>query len=276
LSEFCIGDRLVFKKKKVGHFMSSLSSIKHGREWDFQFIEKSPSYGSLSGSDDGWVGEKYSARDADSGFLDSELEKLNKETRKTEMAFFKTTGIDEDHADSITSEVLKCSVATLTEAPCNMVASTPFRERDLLSGGGESSEDVMHFYNLRLSKSDEEKIQGFIEDLSVKNYAQLLRSYTEINQRGEELKSVHPMRFIGHILSDSRSFEHLKMLKCTFLKYNKFISGFHQRMQEAAEKESLFLYAPGFAKHVNIECAVVIQAIKSKKYKDLIEKSLKL
>ena len=110
----------------------------------------------------------------------------------------------------------------------------------------------------------------------MKSYTQLLRGYAEINRKGEELKRVHPMRFIGHILSNPHSCEHLKTVKRDFLKYNKFVSGFHQQMAEEAEKESLFSYAPGFAKHVNIECTVVVQAIKSKKYKDLIEKSLKL
>ncbi len=250
--------------------MSNLSSVKHSNsmqddsEWGFQVMKKTTSYGSLSGSDSGWIGERDTSWGADSGFLDKDLERFNEEKRKTEMVFLNTSRIDEDNADS--------SKAIPADAPCYGVPL----DSDLSSGIAGSPEDLTHFYNLQLSKKDEEEIQDFIKDLSVKNYYQLIRVYEEINRKGEELKRVHPMRFIGHILSDSCSCEHLKTLKRSFLKYNKFANGFQQQMIEESKRENLLLYASGFAKHVNIEHTVVIQAIESKNYKDLIEKALKL
>ena len=96
-----------------------------------------------------------------------------------------------------------------------------------------------------------------------------------MNRRGDELKVLHPMRFIGHILSDPDSYSHLKTVKSDFFKYNSFISGFNNQIAEKANEEDLLLYSSGFARHVKIEHVVVTQAIESKKYRDLIEKTLK-
>lgn len=233
--------------------MNISSSIKPSNSKDsvtedaFEFVRKSPSYESLSGSDSEWIAARSRASSTDSGFSDSGLEKFKEETKKTKKVFSETPRIDGN----------------------NFISNFPSAEIV------ERREELRHFYDLKLSENDEGKIQGFIKDLAEKTYSQLLRNYAETNQRGEELKVVHPMRFIGHILSEPNSSLHLKTVRSDFFKYGGFVKGFSDHMKEKAEKENLLLYSPGFAEHVRINKAIVDHAIQSKQYKDLIEETLK-
>ncbi len=223
--------------------MNILSS-KQNEERDYQFV-KSLSYGSLPGSDDEWVAEKSSP--TAQVFLDAGLENLKDESIKINEVYLESPKASRNNSISnfLNPEILR------------------------------RQEELKHFYDLKLSKNDEGKIQSFIKDFAEKSYFQLATDCIEITKRGEELKAVHPMRFIGHILSDSDSCAHLKTVKSDSLKYGTFAYGFHEQMKEKAKNEDLLLYAPGFAEQVNVERIIVTQVIESKQYKDLIEKSLK-
>ena len=125
-----------------------------------------------------------------------------------------------------------------------------------------------HFFTLRLDKEDETKIQLFIKDLAEKSFFELGRNSVSLNQRGLELKEVHPMRFIGHILSNPTLSAHLNAMQKRSFVYGHFVKGFTDHMKE--KEENLLLYAPGFACQLDVEVQSVIDVITSKKYIDLM------
>ncbi len=127
-----------------------------------------------------------------------------------------------------------------------------------------------NFFNLPLNTENEVKIQTLIKDLAEKNFLQLGASSITLNQRGVELKVVHPMRFMGHILSDPTLSNHWEVLKTKSFVYNRFVAEFTDHMKEKERSQGLLLYANGFAKHVGVETLDVVNVINSKKYADLI------
>jgi hypothetical protein len=84
------------------------------------------------------------------------------------------------------------------------------------------------------------------------------------------LKVVHPMRFMGHILSSPGISNHWEVLKTKSFVYNRFVAEFADHMKEKEESSGLLVYADGFAKHVGVEVLDVVNVIDSKKYADLI------
>ncbi len=124
------------------------------------------------------------------------------------------------------------------------------------------------FFSLRLTTEDEVRIQTLIKDLAEKNLLELGAHGITLNRRGLELKVVHPMRFMGHILSSTTLSNHLEVLKRKSFTYNRFTTEFANHMRE--KDQDLLIYAPGFAKHIGVETQAVVNVINSKKYIDLI------
>lgn len=128
-----------------------------------------------------------------------------------------------------------------------------------------------HFFSLRLNTEDEAKIQILIKDLAEKSFLELGTISISLSRRGAELKVVHPMRFMGHILSNPTISNHLEALKKKSFTYNRFSAEFVGHMKEKEKTQDLLIHADGFAKHVGVETQAVVNVINSKRYADLID-----
>jgi hypothetical protein len=128
------------------------------------------------------------------------------------------------------------------------------------------------FFALRLTPRDRKNIQILMTDLSDKTYLQLFVEQTSMNRKGDRVRVVHPMRFIGYILSDPHLHRCLKTVEKDSLKYKEFIRGFEEHMMEKESLNEFLLYAPGFAELIEVDTQAVIDIIESKNYADLIKK----
>lgn len=128
-----------------------------------------------------------------------------------------------------------------------------------------------HIFATDLHPVDKQRIDSLIADLAQKNLFQLgLESYS-LHQRGIEIKTVHPMRFMGHILVDPVLSGHLESIKKKHITYARFQKGFVEHMTEKEKADDLLKHAAGFADHVGVSRRVVEGVIESKKYEDLIK-----
>jgi len=130
------------------------------------------------------------------------------------------------------------------------------------------------FFSLPLTPKDKNNIRILLTDLSEKNYLQLLMDKSGMNRKGDRVKVVHPMRFLGYILYDPFLHKCLKVIEKDSIIYGEFTAGFVNHMEEEAAKEDLTIYAPGFAELLQVNVEMVTNSIKNKKYEDLIKKIL--
>jgi len=134
------------------------------------------------------------------------------------------------------------------------------------------SRNIDPFIALRLNPEDEKNIRGLITDLDNKNYLQLLFSKKEMDRKGDGIKVVHPMRFIGYILQTPELRQHLKSIMRDSVKGSQFMNNFVNRMGEFAAEEDLQVYAEGFAQIVGVPLEIVKSIISSGEYSNFINK----
>lgn len=165
------------------------------------------------------------------------------------------------------------------DSTAEYLSSTSFSSFPVMQGWSSSVSDVQAqtkeaepFFALRLTPKDKKNIDLLLTDLADKTYLQLLANQASINRKGNRAKTVHPMRFIGYILSESYLHKCLKTIEKDGIKYKEFINGFENHMKEEAAKEDLLLYAPGFAELLGLDLQLVVDIIKNKNYANLIKK----
>lgn len=134
------------------------------------------------------------------------------------------------------------------------------------------SKEAEPFFALRLTPRDRKNIQLLLTDLADKTYLQLFVAQSSMNRKGDRVRVVHPMRFIGYILSDPHLHRCLKTVEKDPIKYKEFLRGFEEHMIEKESLNEFLLYAPGFAELIDVELQDVIDILESKNYGDLIKK----
>lgn len=130
------------------------------------------------------------------------------------------------------------------------------------------------FFSLRLTERDKKNISILLTDLAEKNYLQLLAAKKSMNRKGDRVRVVHPMRFIGYILSDSNLHRCLKIIQKDGIKFKEFVGGFEDHMAEEALKDELLKYVPGLAQQLKADPQVIETLIESKSYATIIKKFL--
>lgn len=134
------------------------------------------------------------------------------------------------------------------------------------------SVEAQPFFALRLTPRDRKNIQVLLTDLSDKTYLQLFVAQTSMNRKGDRVRVVHPMRFIGYILSDPHLHRCLKTVEKDPIKFKEFLRGFEEHMLEKEPLNEFQLYAPGFAELLDVDVQDVFDILESKNYGDLIKK----
>ena len=152
-----------------------------------------------------------------------------------------------------TSEELTDQTVTLTSASDN-ISTAPFC-----------------IFASELEGKDREKIASLLKDLAQKHIIQLGMDSKNLHQRGMEIKKVHPMRFIGHILTDSVLFNHLEVIKTKSIIYGNFTKEFVDHMKEKEASNDLLEHAGGFARHVGVAEKIVVDIIRNKQYANFMQ-----
>ena len=73
----------------------------------------------------------------------------------------------------------------------------------------------------------------------------------ELRKLGDKIDPVHPLRFLGYILSNSDTKNYLSGIYDSYFKWSSFIDGFGKRMDLEARQNNLWRYIPEFCDHIN-------------------------
>lgn len=127
------------------------------------------------------------------------------------------------------------------------------------------------FYSLALSKEDKDNIRFIISTMSKENLVQLAFSKGTLERKGKKIEHVHPLRFIGYILSQRELKQALKQVRKSSFKWDHFIAGFARRMKDENSHNNLHAYIPGFAQQVGCREELVRRYIHHKDWEGLVK-----
>ncbi len=130
--------------------------------------------------------------------------------------------------------------------------------------------DAALFHALPLSSSEMRQISYIITTLAEHNVLELAFKKKDLEKRGKRINQVHPLRFMGYILSSA----HLR--KCAYeiekssFKWDAFIGGFAKRMKEEHSKGNVIPYLRGFAELLGVSVDQIIHYVHKKNFEGLV------
>jgi hypothetical protein len=133
------------------------------------------------------------------------------------------------------------------------------------------SEPAISFYQLPLNSNEERIIRYIISTMAEKNVFQLAFEKFSMEKKGKKINQVHPLRFIGFILSDPDLNNDLRTIKKSSFKWDAFISGFARKMREETSKNNVAPYIPEFAALVNADPKEIEYYLHKKDYEGLVK-----
>ncbi|HEY2809992.1 MAG TPA: hypothetical protein VGJ00_01175 [Rhabdochlamydiaceae bacterium] len=127
------------------------------------------------------------------------------------------------------------------------------------------------FYQLPLNEKEKKLITQLVTTIAEKSIWGLLFKKKELERIGKKINHVHPMRFMGYILSEPKLKKHLKEIKTSSFKWDHFIDGFADRMKEENAKNNLSPYIPGMAHLLKVHQSHILDFVHSKDYEGLVK-----
>jgi hypothetical protein len=127
------------------------------------------------------------------------------------------------------------------------------------------------FEQLPLSETDKKIIRKIISNMGEKNVFQLLLDKKDMEKMGKQIRNVHPLRFIGYILSESSLRRHLTTVSQSHFKWTGFMDGFKDRMKEEAKKGQLMPYLAGLCQLLNVAPSSVAGYIQRGDYEGFVK-----
>ncbi len=141
---------------------------------------------------------------------------------------------------------------------------------DCAYGDGASVEP---FYNLLLEHSDICNIHDLLSKMSDKGVVSLLKNAKSLHSLGDKIRRVHPLRFIGYICSQHDLRKKMRAISESSFKWNQFVSGFGERLEQEIKNGNFHQYLPGFhdsLKHLPVDVNVVDQLMYSHNWDGLV------
>lgn len=130
------------------------------------------------------------------------------------------------------------------------------------------------FYQLPLDEKEQKLIYELVKSIAEKNVWGLLFKKKEMEKLGKRVNHVHPMRFMGYILSEPKLKKWLREIKSSSFKWDHFIDGFGNRMKEETAKNNIMTYIPGMAHLLHVDQSQIIGFIHTKDYEGLVKSLL--
>lgn len=140
----------------------------------------------------------------------------------------------------------------------------------LASSGGH----IESFYQLPLEDRERKLIHELIRTIAEKSIWGLLFKKREVEKLGKKVEVVHPMRFMGHILSEPKLRKWLKDIRHSSFKWDYFMNAFSDRMKEENAKNNVVPYVPGMAHLLHVEPSYIMSYIQDKDYIGLVKSFL--
>lgn len=132
-------------------------------------------------------------------------------------------------------------------------------------------EGTESFYHLPITDREKRLIKIIITTMAEKNILQLAFIKRTMEKKGKKIEHVHPMRFIGYILSNAELRSSLRIIKKSSFKWDAFIDGFSRRMKEEFGNNNLYVHIPGFCHQTGANPAEITHFIQKKDWEGLVK-----
>lgn len=130
--------------------------------------------------------------------------------------------------------------------------------------------EAVSFYSIPLHQWEKKIIEKIVSSLAEKTLAQLLLDRKEMEKRGDQVRHVHPLRFMGYVFHDPYLKSCLPQFKNSAFKWSNFIDGFVQKMREEMANDNINKHLEGFCHFLNIDLEKVSDLVSKGQYEDLI------
>jgi hypothetical protein len=127
------------------------------------------------------------------------------------------------------------------------------------------------YYQLPITDKEKRIIKIIVNTMAEKNILQLAFVKRSMEKKGKKIEHVHPMRFIGYILSSAELRSSLRTIKKSSFKWDAFIDGFSGRMKEEFANNNLYMYIPGFCHQVGANPEEVTELIQKKDWEGFVK-----
>lgn len=139
-------------------------------------------------------------------------------------------------------------------------------------------ERTVSYIELPRTQEDEKKIEDLISTMGIHGKIDLLLNHEKrLRKIGEDLRYLHPLKFIGFIFSHKNSKGELDLKKYMgavfddYFKRTNFVNDFAQTMDIYDLKNKLKIYINDFAKEINVPSDKISPFINEKDWEGLIK-----
>lgn len=130
--------------------------------------------------------------------------------------------------------------------------------------------EELSFYSIPLHQWEKKIIEKIVSSLAERTLAQLLLDRKEMEKRGDQVRHVHPLRFMGHIFHDPYLKGCLPQFKNSPFKWSNFIDGFVQKMREEMARNNVNKHLEGFCEYLDADLEKVGEFVSKGQYEELI------
>lgn len=134
-----------------------------------------------------------------------------------------------------------------------------------------NDEQTMPYQELPRTFEDERKIDDLITSLGIHGKLTLLLHHEKrLRKMGDEIRYVHPFKFLGYIFSHPDLKEHMAIVIDDYFKRTHFVKDFSQAMEIHDLKNKLMTYIDDFAQEVNVPANEITPFINNKDWEGLL------
>ena len=132
------------------------------------------------------------------------------------------------------------------------------------------------FYQLHLSADDQSNISKMVKNLGELGWLGLLKKKSTMEKLGDKILPVHPLRFLGYVVSNPSLKRQLPKIVDDFVKRKSFFNGhgkragFSQRMSSLMNQNQMMQYLPGFAQQVGASEHAILPYFQSHDWEGLV------
>lgn len=127
------------------------------------------------------------------------------------------------------------------------------------------------FYQLPLHDNERELIHKIISTMAKDNVIKLGLKRKSMERKGKKIRQVHPLRFLGQVFSDRYLHQCMREIRTSHFKWNGFIDGMRDRIEEESARGNLLPYVPGFSQLLQVDEKKVAHYIERHDWEGLVK-----
>lgn len=127
------------------------------------------------------------------------------------------------------------------------------------------------FDKLPLNDHERTLIHKIVDTMARDNVIKLGLKRKTMEKKGKRIRHVHPLRFLGYVFADPHLKHCMREISRSHFKWNGFIDGMRDRIEEEAARGGLLPYLHGFAQHVHCDEEKARRYIEKRDWEKLVK-----